>query len=204
MTYFPSLLAGLGSGLALIIAIGAQNAFILRQGIRREHVLGVVLICALSDAVLIFAGVAGVGALVATAPWLLVLARWAGAAFLVGYAFVALRRVVRPAALTVDRGTPGTTRRSVLATAAALTWLNPHVYLDTMILLGTIASAHGDPGRWIFAAGAVLGSFLWFPALGFGARLLAGFFARPGSWRVLDGLVAAVMLLVAISLLTGP
>lgn len=203
MTYFPSLLAGLGAGLALIIAIGAQNAFVLRQGIRREHVLGVVLICALSDAVLIFAGVAGVGVLVSTAPWLLVMARWAGAAFLIAYAAVALRRAVRPDALTVGRGAGGVSRKSVLATAAALTWLNPHVYLDTMILLGTIASTHGDPGRWVFAAGAVVGSFLWFPALGFGARMLAGFFARPGSWRLLDCLVAAVMILVALGLLSG-
>lgn len=203
MTYFPSLLAGLGAGLALIIAIGAQNAFVLRQGIRREHVLGVVLICALSDAVLIFAGVAGVGALVSTAPWLLVVARWAGAAFLIAYAVVALRRAFRPNALTVGRDAGGVSRKSVLATAAALTWLNPHVYLDTMILLGTIASAHGNPGRWVFAAGAVVGSFLWFPALGFGARMLAGFFARPGSWRLLDCLVAAVMILVALGLLTG-
>ena len=203
MTYFPSLLAGLGAGLALIVAIGAQNAFILRQGIRREYVLSVVLICALSDAVLIFAGVAGVGALVATAPWLLVLARWAGTAFLVSYAAVALRRAFRPAALTVDRGSRAISQRSVLATAAALTWLNPHVYLDTMVLLGTIASTHGDSGRWVFGAGAVLGSFLWFPALGFGARLLAGFFSRPRSWRLLDCLVAAVMLLVAAGLLTG-
>lgn len=202
MTYIPSLLAGLGAGLALIVAIGAQNAFILRQGIRREHVLSVVLICALSDAVLIFAGVAGVGALVATAPWVLVLARWAGAVFLIVYATVALRRAFRPAALTVDHGSRAVSRTSVLATAAALTWLNPHVYLDTMVLLGTIASTHGNPGRWVFAAGAVLGSFLWFPTLGFGARLLAGFFARPGSWRLLDCLVAAVMLLVAVGLLT--
>lgn len=201
--YFLSLLAGLGAGLALIVAIGAQNAFVLRQGIRREHVLGVVLICAFSDAILIFAGVGGVGALVSTVPWLLVVARWAGAAFLIIYAAVALRRAFRPAALSTDHGSHGAVRTSVFATAAALTWLNPHVYLDTMILLGTIASTHGDPGRWFFAGGAVLGSFLWFPALGFGARLLAGFFARPCSWRLLDCLVAAVMLLVAIGLLTG-
>lgn len=202
MLTFTPLLAGLGSGLSLIVAIGAQNAFVLRQGIRREHVLGVVVLCALSDAVLIFAGVAGVGALVSTAPWVLVAARWAGAIFLVVYAALALKRAIRPAALTAGSATGGS-RTGSLATAAALTWLNPHVYLDTMVLLGTIANAQGDPGRWAFGAGAVLGSFLWFPLLGFGARLLAGFFARPASWRVLDCLVAAVMLLVAVGLLAG-
>lgn len=202
MLIFAPLLAGLGSGLSLIVAIGAQNAFVLRQGIRREHVLGVVALCAVSDAVLIFAGVAGVGALVAAAPWVLVVARWAGAAFLVAYAALALRRAIRPAALTAGTA-GGVSRSSVLGTAAALTWLNPHVYLDTMVLLGTIANAQGDPARWVFAAGAVLGSFLWFPFLGLGARLLAGFFARPASWRVLDSLVAAVMLVIAVALLMG-
>ncbi|WP_417235337.1 LysE/ArgO family amino acid transporter [Arthrobacter sp.] len=195
-------MAGFGSGLSLIVAIGAQNAFVLRQGIRREHIVGVVVLCALSDAVLIFAGVAGVGALVATAPWVLTVARWAGAAFLVIYAVLALKRAVRPSALTAV-GSGNASRAGAIGTAAALTWLNPHVYLDTMVLLGTIANAQGDPGRWMFGAGAVLGSFVWFPLLGFGARLLAGFFARPTSWRVLDCLVAAVMLLVAGGLVTG-
>lgn len=202
MLIFSPLLAGLGSGLSLIVAIGAQNAFVLRQGIRREHVLGVVLLCALSDAVLIFAGVAGVGALVSTAPWVLVVARWAGAIFLLAYAALALKRAIRPAALMAGSGAGGS-RSGALGTAVALTWLNPHVYLDTMVLLGTIANAQGDPGRWIFGTGAVLGSFLWFPLLGFGARMLAGFFARPASWRVLDCLVAAVMLLIAGGLLAG-
>lgn len=202
MLIFAPLLAGLGSGLSLIVAIGAQNAFVLRQGIRREHVLGVVVLCALSDAVLIFAGVAGVGALVSAAPWVLVVARWAGAVFLVAYAVLALGRAAHPAALTAS-GEGTVSRASVLATAAALTWLNPHVYLDTMVLLGTIANAQGDPGRWFFAAGAVVGSLLWFPFLGFGARVLAGFFARPASWRVLDVLVAVVMLLVATGLVLG-
>lgn len=201
LTYTP-LLAGLGTGLSLIVAIGAQNAFVLRQGIRREHVCAVVVLCALSDAVLIFAGVVGVGALVSAAPWVLTVSRWAGAAFLVAYAFQALRRAIRPAALTT--GTAGSgSRASALGATAALTWLNPHVYLDTMVLLGSIANAQGDPGRWVFGAGAVLGSFLWFPLLGFGARALAGFFARPASWRMLDCLVGAVMLLVAAGLVTG-
>lgn len=202
MLTFPPFLAGLGSGLSLIVAIGAQNAFVLRQGIRREHVLGVVILCALSDALLIFAGVAGVGAVIATAPWVLTVARWAGALFLVVYAALALKRAIQPASLRAE-GSAGGSRTGALATAAAMTWLNPHVYLDTMVLLGTIANAQGDPGRWIFGAGAVLGSFLWFPLLGFGARMLAGFFAKPASWRILDSLVAAVMLLVAAGLLSG-
>jgi len=196
------LLAGLGAGLSLIVAIGAQNAFVLRQGIRREHILGVVMVCAFSDAVLIFAGVAGVGALVSAAPWVLVVARWAGAAFLVVYAGLALRRALRPAALALGAAAVSS-RASVLGTAVALTWLNPHVYLDTMVLLGTIASAQGEYARWVFGAGAVLGSMIWFPLLGYGARMLAGFFARPSSWRVLDCLVALIMAVVAAGLLFG-
>lgn len=203
MSVFAPLLAGLGTGLSLIVAIGAQNAFVLRQGVRREHVSGVVLVCAGSDAVLIFAGVAGVGVLVSTAPWVLVVARWAGAAFLGAYAVLALRRALRPAALTAGDSSPAS-RASVLGTAVALTWLNPHVYLDTMVLLGTIASAHGEHARWVFGAGAVLGSMIWFPLLGYGARVLARFFARPSSWRVLDCVVAAIMVAVAAGLLLRP
>lgn len=202
MSVIAPLLAGLGAGLSLIVAIGAQNAFVLRQGIRREHIFGVVLVCASSDAVLIFAGVAGVGALVSTAPWVLVVARWAGAAFLVAYAGLALRRALRPAALAIGE-TSSASRASVLGTAVALTWLNPHVYLDTMVLLGTIASAQGEHARWIFGAGAVLGSMIWFPLLGYGARVLARFFARPSSWRALDCLVALIMVVVAAGLLFG-
>ncbi|WP_372699592.1 LysE/ArgO family amino acid transporter [Arthrobacter sp. JSM 101049] len=202
MSVIAPLLAGLGAGLSLIVAIGAQNAFVLRQGIRREHILGVVMVCAFSDAVLIFAGVAGVGVLVSTAPWVLVVARWAGAGFLMVYAGLALRRALRPAALTINDASPAS-RGSVLGTAVALTWLNPHVYLDTMVLLGTIASAQGEDARWIFGTGAVLGSMIWFPLLGYGARMLARFFARPSSWRVLDCLVAAIMLMVAAGLAFG-
>ncbi|MEE1621481.1 LysE/ArgO family amino acid transporter [Zafaria sp. Z1313] len=203
MPFLPSSLAGLGLGLSLIAAIGAQNAFVLRQGIRREHVVPVILLCMASDAVLILAGVAGVGALVDGTSWILPMARIGGAAFLVGYAVLALRRAVAPAALTVAEGGGGTTLGGAVATAFALTWLNPHVYLDTVVLLGSIASSHGDPGRWWFAAGAVSASVVWFTALGLGARALRGFFSKPASWRILDGVVAATMLVIAATLLLG-
>lgn len=203
----PSLtaaLTGLAFGLSLIVAIGAQNAFVLRTGLRREHVLPVVAMCALSDAVLIAAGVAGLGTLVDRHPAVLTVARLAGAAFLLGYAVVAARRALRPgAALTADDG-DATPRRvwPVVATCLALTWLNPHVYLDTVVLLGSVAGTHGGD-RWWFGGGAVLGSLLWFTGLGYGARLLRPLFARPGAWRVLDGVIALVMTAIAASLLLG-
>jgi L-lysine exporter family protein LysE/ArgO len=247
-------LAGLGLGLGLIVAIGAQNAFVLRQGIRHEHVLAVVLICIASDATLIVAGVAGAGALFAAVPWLVSTARWGGALFLLSYAALAARRALRRATLdagglrlapgpegtgALNQGTPGVAAlpsgstsaalaqhahgstltsaapstatltapvsRSLLpvtGTALALTWLNPHVYLDTFVLLGSVGSNHGQ-ARWAFAAGAVVASTLWFSALGLAARLLAPVFARAGAWRVLDGIIAVVMTAVAAGLLLG-
>lgn len=246
-------LAGLGLGLGLIVAIGAQNAFVLRQGIRREHVLAVVLICIASDAVLIAAGVAGAGALFTAVPWLVTVARWGGAVFLFSYAVLAARRALRrpdPDAEGLRVGTdpadektpdgegvmghdstspaesggldrvgsstpaidapaatalaaPESSRLfAVVGTALALTWLNPHVYLDTFVLLGSVGSSHGE-ARWAFAAGAILGSTLWFSALGLAARALAPVFARPVAWRVLDGIIAVVMTCLAIGLLLG-
>ncbi|WP_377644867.1 LysE/ArgO family amino acid transporter [Oryzobacter terrae] len=206
-----SALAGLGLGLGLIVAIGAQNAFVLRQGIRREHVLAVVLVCIASDAVLIAAGVAGAGALFSAAPSLVTAARWGGALFLAGYAFLAARRALRrPSAdtegLHVDVPSapgPGTGRlAAVMGTTVALTWLNPHVYLDTFVLLGSIGSSHGETA-WAFAAGAVVGSTVWFSALGVAARALAPVFARASAWRVLDGGIAVVMTCLAVGLLVG-
>jgi L-lysine exporter family protein LysE/ArgO len=191
--------AGFGTSLALIVAIGAQNAFVLRQGIRREAVLAVVAICAISDAALIALGVGGVGALVLEFPAALTVVGLAGGAFLLCYGFLAARRAFRPAAMSVSAAP--TTNRVVL-TCLALTWLNPHVYLDTVLLLGTVAAHRGDL-RWAFGAGAVLGSLCWFAALGFGARLLTGFFARPSSWRLLDGLVAATMITIGVTLVAG-
>ncbi|WP_236795401.1 LysE/ArgO family amino acid transporter [Amycolatopsis sp. GM8] len=193
--------AGFGTGLSLIVAIGAQNAFVLRQGIRREAVPLVVAICAASDAVLIALGVAGVGAVVRAQPTAVKVVGFVGGAFLIGYGILAARRLFRPAAMIVEGATAGSRRRAAL-TCLTMTWLNPHVYLDTVLLLGSVAATHGTL-RWEFALGAVLASLCWFAALGFGARLLTGFFARPASWRVLDGLVAATMVTIGAMLLTG-
>ena len=186
--------AGFGTGLSLIVAIGAQNAFVLRQGIRRDAVLAVVGICALSDAVLIALGVGGVGAVVVAWPGALTAVGWIGGAFLLCYGALAARRVLRPGggALRTEGETAVSRRRAVL-TCLALTWLNPHVYLDTVFLLGSIA-AHRGPLRWTFGLGAALASLCWFAALGFGARALGRFLAKPAAWRVLDGLVAATMI----------
>ena len=195
-------LSGLGFGLSLIIAIGAQNAFVLRQGLRREHVLPVVAICALSDALLITLGVGGLGSLLQVVPWLLVVVRVGGAAFLIVYGVLAARRAFRPSALiAADDGTT-TPLWTAVATVLALTWLNPHVYLDTVVLLGSVAGTHGDE-RWWFGVGAVVASILWFTALGFGARFLRPLFARPIAWRILDGVIAIVMIAIAVSLLLG-
>ncbi|MFF9276793.1 LysE/ArgO family amino acid transporter [Streptomyces griseosporeus] len=195
--------AGFGTGLSLIVAIGAQNAFVLRQGVRRDAVLAVVGICALSDAVLIALGVGGVGALVVTWPGVLTAVGWIGGAFLICYGVLAARRVLRPGgeALRTEGEAAGSLRRAVL-TCLALTWLNPHVYLDTVFLLGSIAADRG-PLRWTFGLGAALASLCWFAALGFGARLLGRFLARPSAWRVLDGLVAATMITLGVTLIAG-
>lgn len=211
-----SFFAGLGLGLSLIIAIGAQNVFVLRQGLKREHVLPVVVICAVSDAVLIVAGVVGLGFLVELAPWLIPVARWLGAGFLVIYGLMAARRAWKPSGevlfaettpdTTMNPGTtmaPGITTRSRLATvvltALALTWLNPNVYLDTVLMLGSIAATHGD-ARWLFAAGAVLASFAWFFALGFGARYLGRWLRTARAWRFLDAGIAVLMIALGINL----
>ena len=174
-----TVLAGLAAGASLIIAIGAQNAFVLRQGLRREHVLPVVLICIASDGILIALGIAGIGGLVRAAPAALEIVRWAGFAFLIVYGILAARRAFRPERLDTGGSAARTTLASAVLTCVALTWLNPHVYLDTLILLGSLATAHGDPGRWFFGLGALIASTIWFAALGFGARFLAPVFARP-------------------------
>ncbi|MER7572449.1 LysE/ArgO family amino acid transporter [Streptomyces sp. NPDC126514] len=194
--------AGFGTGLSLIVAIGAQNAFVLRQGIRRDAVLAVVGICALSDAVLIALGVGGVGAIVVAWPGVLTAVGWIGGAFLIAYGVLAARRVFRPSgALRADGEVTGSRRRAVL-TCLALTWLNPHVYLDTVFLLGSVAADRGEL-RWTFGLGAVLASLCWFTALGYGARLLSPLLARPAAWRIVDGLVAAMMLVLGASLILG-
>ncbi|MCW8096390.1 LysE/ArgO family amino acid transporter [Streptomyces tauricus] len=247
--------AGFGTGLSLIVAIGAQNAFVLRQGVRRDAVLAVVAICALSDAALIALGVGGVGAVVVAWPAVLTAVGLIGGLFLIGYGCLAARRVLKPSALTVEPGAAGATgsavpagsavsvgapgsagsagvpsvagvvgaagapgvpgpsgvagvagragsRRRAVLTCLAMTWLNPHVYLDTVFLLGSIAADRG-PWRWTFGLGAMLASLVWFAALGFGARLLSPLLARPSAWRVLDALIAVTMIVLGATLIAG-
>ena len=230
-----SLLAGLGLGFSLIVAIGAQNLFVLRQGVRREHVFAVAAICALSDLALIIVGVSGIGAVLQAVPWLVDVIRWAGAAFLVGYGLLAARRAIRPSGQALIAGDgdsdparrpdagagtpvasggpaasgatttialaapPRTTLMAAALTCLALTWLNPHVYLDTVFLLGSVANTHGD-GRWAFAAGAGAASIVWFFGLAYGARLLGGVLGSARAWRVLDAVIAVVMIVLGVSL----
>lgn len=209
----PTYLAGLGLGFSLIIAIGAQNLFVLRQGIRREHVLVVALICAVSDAVLIMLGVSGVGLALQALPWLIDVVRWAGAVFLVTYGLLAAKRAWRPTGEALEVSDQDQQSRSpastatatrtrlapVVLTVLALTWLNPHVYLDTVFLLGTVANTHGEL-RWLFAAGAVTASFVWFFGLAFGARHLGRWLSTPRAWRILDAIIAVVMIAIGVSL----
>lgn len=254
MPAFAPLLAGLGVGFSLIIAIGAQNLFVLRQGIRRDHIWVVIAICALSDAVLIVVGVSGLGAAVQQLSWLVVGVRWVGGAFLVTYGVMAAVRAIRSTRPVLeaevaedlegglDKGDvepdavvddPSTTSRStvdgthvtttigrtrvepgvasrvapsvassvatVALTTLALTWLNPHVYFDTLFLLGSIANTYGD-ARWLFAVGAVLASLIWFTSLGIGARHLGRVLSSPRAWRILDGSIAVVMITLGVLL----
>lgn len=180
------------------MAIGAQNAFVIRQSLTKKHVLLVVAICAAADAILIVAGVAGLGALISSLPWLLEFIRWFGVAYLIWFGIKTLRSAFKPQAL--DAGVPkSASRNQVIAAMLGFTFLNPHVYLDTVILLGSIANQFGD-ARWVFAAGAVSASIIWFFTIGFGARAAARFMAKPIFWRVLDLLIAAVMFGIALML----
>ncbi|CAN1508297.1 COG1279 Lysine efflux permease [Rhabdaerophilaceae bacterium] len=189
-------LTGFAIGGSLIIAIGAQNAFVLRQGIKREHVFAVVLFCALSDALLIALGVAGLGALIERLPRLLVAMTLFGIAFLVWYGVKAAKRALTPEAMQVGNGAPLSLRQA-LATSAAFTLLNPHVYLDTVILVGSLAAPFSGDARWAYGIGAASASFCWFFALGYGARLLTPLFAKPLAWRVLDVFIALIMFSIA-------
>ena len=195
------LIVGFLASFALIAAIGAQNAFVLRQGIRREHVLPVVAMCTASDVVLIAAGIAGIGALVGAHPDALNVAKFGGAAFLLGYGLLAAKRAWRPSSLTPSDATPARLTQ-VLITCAALTFLNPHVYLDTVVLIGALANEHHD-GRWLFGVGAATASAVWFVSLGLGARRLTGLFATPSTWRILDGLIAVTMVGLGVGLATS-
>jgi L-lysine exporter family protein LysE/ArgO len=228
-----ALFAGLALGLSLIVAIGAQNVFVLRQGIRRQHVLAVALACIVSDAALIAAGVAGLGVVVQAAPWAIDVARWAGAVFLLGYAALAALRAWHPSgdalrvagsdgatearptgqtAVDGPRGGVGTRTAvrpartplaPVLLTCLTLTWLNPHVYLDTVFLLGSVAATQGTD-RWWFAAGAIAASTAWFLSLAYGARFLGRWLSTPRAWRILDGAIAVIMALIGVSLILTP
>ncbi|MEU5947488.1 LysE/ArgO family amino acid transporter [Micromonospora sp. NPDC047465] len=192
--------AGFSLSIALIAAIGAQNAFVLRQGLRREHVLPVVAVCAASDALLISVGIAGMGTATAEHPAVLTAVRWLGAAFLLGYAVLAARRALRPGALSPADRPPATLGATLLA-CLAFTYLNPHVYLDTVLLLGGVARQH--PHHWVFGAGAALASVVWFTTIGAAAHRLAPVLARPTAWRVVDGAIALVMTALAAGLLFG-
>ncbi|MGO0577998.1 LysE/ArgO family amino acid transporter [Ornithinimicrobium panacihumi] len=193
---------GLLTGLGLIIAIGAQNAYLLRQGLRRAPVVPLIIFCTLADMVLAGLAVLGVGAVVAAWPPFLDAARWGGGLFVIGYGVHAAWRALHPGeALTAEGGGVASVRRS-LATMAALTFLNPHVYLD-VTLIGSIANSFGTDGRWVYWAGMVTGSALWFTSLGLGARRLAPLFARPRSWQLLDALIAVVMVSIGLGLILG-
>ena len=197
-------LSGFGIGFGLIVAIGAQNAFVLRQGLKKEHVAPVVFVCTLCDFSLIFLGVLGFGTLVARFPLLTDAAAWGGAIFLFIYGALAFRSALRGSAGLQSHAVSNTlSRRGAVLTALALSLLNPHVYLDTVVLLGSIAAQYEGSGRVIFWAGASSASLLWFSVLGFGASFLAPVFRRAAAWRVLDALIALVMWALAFGLVRG-
>lgn len=195
---FSHYLLGLTTLLTLIVAIGAQNAYVLKQSIIGRFVAPVVLFCIVSDIFLVGLGVFGFGVVLERAPWLIEVLRWGGGIFLLWYGISAARRSVRPSALQVDASTEGPqTLGKALALAAAMTYLNPHTYIDTVVLLGSLANQQGVEGRWFYYAGCATGSVIWFTALGVGARFLRPIFASPKAWRVLDGLIALLMFFLA-------
>lgn len=199
---FHAASAGFYLGFSLILAIGAQNAFVLRQGLRGAHVLPVVLTCAISDAVLIALGVGGFSVMIDLIPWIAPALRFGGAGFLIWYGARSFHAMWRGGEALRAADTGAGSLRAALLTCLALTWLNPHVYLDTVLLIGSIATQYGENARW-FGTGAVTSSFVFFFSLGFGARLLAPVFARPRAWQVLDGVIGLVMWAIAAKLLTG-
>ncbi|MFO3706597.1 LysE/ArgO family amino acid transporter [Xanthomonas codiaei] len=198
------LISGFLSGAGLIVAIGAQNAFVLRQGVKRRHVAQVVALCALGDITLILLGVAGIGVLVQRYSGLLDVLRFGGAGFLLFYSLLAARRAWQGTPGLSESGRDQTGLARVMLTCAAFTFLNPHVYLDTMVLLGSLSTRYPGQLRWIFALGACLASVTWFTTLGFGARLLQPIFRNPTAWRVLDALIALFMAGLGVALLVRP
>jgi L-lysine exporter family protein LysE/ArgO len=195
----PIFTAGFALSFSLILAIGAQNAFVLRQGIRRLHVTPIVLLCCASEALLIFAGVAGFGVIAERAPWALDAMRWGGAAFLVAYGLRSLYGAFTSQDALRAEGQAEQSLTAALTTTLLLTYANPHVYLDTLGLLGAVGATYGD-GRWIFGAGALSASIVFFLILGYGARALAPIFARPKAWMWLDVIVGLTMLALALKL----
>jgi L-lysine exporter family protein LysE/ArgO len=198
IAFLPVISAGLLTGLSLIIAIGAQNAFVIRQGLTKQHVLLVVAICAAADAVLIFLGVGGLGAIIQGLPWLLEVIRWFGVVYLTWFGIKSMRSVFNDQSLDAS-GVQSGSAKKVALTVLGVTWLNPHFYLDTVILLGSIGNQFGE-GKWLFAVGASLASVLWFSAIGFGAKAASGLMRKPVFWKVLDSIIAAVMFSIAILL----
>jgi L-lysine exporter family protein LysE/ArgO len=193
-----AILPGFLTGLSLIIAIGAQNAFVIRQGLTKQHVLLVVAICAISDALLILLGVAGLGALISSLPWLLEIIRWFGVAYLTWFGIRSLKSVFRDQSLDAS-GAQSASAKQVILAVLGFTFLNPHVYLDTVILLGSIGNQFG-PDKWWFALGAAIGSVVWFSSIGFGAKAASRFMSKPIFWRILDSVIAVVMFSIAIFL----
>ena len=187
--------SGILSGLALIIAIGAQNAFVIRQGLQRQHVLTVVLFCAISDALLISSGTAGLGKVIESAPEVLEIVRWFGVTYLIFFGLKSLRSAFRHNTLTLEQGNLVSRKRTIL-TVLGLTFLNPHVYLDTVIFLGSIANQF-PADKWFFSAGAMTASFLWFFFIGFGSKMAARFMVKVIFWKVLDLAVAIIMFTLA-------
>ena len=190
-----AIIPGLLAGLSLIIAIGAQNAFVIRQGLTKKFVLLTVLICAISDALLIALGASGLGALIKSNKNVLEFVRWFGVAYLIWFAFKSAKSALKKEVLN-SAGEASADRKSVILTVLALTFLNPHVYLDTVILLGSISNQFGSD-KWFFVIGAMLASLIWFTAIGFGAKSASKFMSRPIFWKILDSIIAAIMLSIA-------
>jgi len=193
-----ALVPGFLTGLSLIMAIGAQNAFVIRQGLTRKYVFLVVFICALSDAFLILLGVAGLGALISSLPWLLEIVRWFGVLYLTWFGIKSLRSAFNTQSLDAS-GVQSGSAKTVVLSVLGFTFLNPHVYLDTVILLGSIGNQFG-PDKWWFALGGMVASIVWFSSIGFGAKAASRFMAKPVFWKVLDLVIAAVMFGIAIML----
>lgn len=192
-------LTGILTSLSLIVAIGAQNSYILRLGLQRNYVGTAVVICAVSDAALILVGTAGIGFITGNAGTALEVFKWLGVTYLIGFGLFSLRRATRPAELLPSSGGALASRKTVIAATLGFTFFNPHVYLDTLVLLGTLANQFGDQ-RWVFAIGASLGSVLWFGFLGFGAKRAAKLMSKTITWRVLDVAIAVIMFLIAAKL----